>query len=82
MPFRLVLRLVVARIESQCGERVLRGPRGCATHGASLSSRVASGDLPTGTGGDYTGAPHRIRAGEVEGEYESSGIDGRSGREE
>src|SRR5579872_4530049 len=45
MPFCLVLRLVVARIESQRGERVLRGCRGCASHSASLSSSVASGDL-------------------------------------
>src|SRR5260370_34130308 len=45
VPFRVVLRLVVARIESQRSERVLRGSRGGAAHSASLSSRVASGDL-------------------------------------
>ena len=80
MPFRLVLRLVVARLESQRGERVLRGSRGCAAHGASLSSRVASA-ISDERRRDYRRAAP-IRAGEVEGEYESSGIDGRSGREE
>src|SRR5579863_8914314 len=44
VPFRFVLRPVVARPESQRGERVLRGSRGCAAHGASLPSRLASGD--------------------------------------
>ena len=47
-----------------------------------LYHRVWPPAIPTSTGDDRTGAPHPIRAGEVESEYESSGIDGRSGRGE
>lgn len=81
MPFRLVLRLVVARIESQCGERVL-GTLAAVPLTVHLYHRL----WPPEISDEHRRRPDRraasIRAGEVEGEYESSGIDGRSGRGE